>query len=256
MNTVNIKKLELNLMSDQLIFNREPFKYIVLDDFLNIESAEDIWKEYPKITDEWKDARGLHTQNKWALPLIEDGIAGEFMQEINSKEFIKYLFKLTNIPDLLPDPELSGAGYHQMTNGGFLDVHVDFNRLEGSSIMDRRLNLLVYFNKNWRQENGGYLELWDMEKKIMLEKICPKFNRCVIFETNEISYHGHPKPLNIGPCESRKSLSAYFYTKGRGDIDFVESHNTLYVNTESARGSVKIFFNGLRHLYRKLRDTL
>ncbi len=252
MKTIDFKRLESSLDTLQKEFDREPFKYIVIHDFLRSEAAETIANEFPEISSDWVDARGLHTQNKWTNPIVSSGVAAEFIQEVNSVEFLNYLSKLTGISDLLEDPNLNGAGYHQTTNGGFLNVHVDFNRLDDDDNMDRRLNLLVYFNKEWSECNGGYLELWDMHKKKRIENICPSFNCCVIFETNEVSYHGHPVPVNVPPGNSRKSLSVYYYTKGRNDIPYVQSHNTLYVNTESAKGLMKIFANGVRHFIRKL----
>ena len=252
MTIVNFEKFEEQLDLNKKIYNRKPFNYIVIDDFLNEKDAESILEEFPKITKKWKDARGLHTQNKWALPIVKESSAEKFMIEVNSERFRELLSQLTSIDNLRSDSDLQGAGYHQITNGGFLDVHVDFNRLESDPSMDRRLNLIVYFNKNWKQEMNGYLELWDMKRKIMIESICPKFNRCVIFETNEISFHGHPKPLNIDESNSRKSLSVYFYTKGRDDIEYVQSHNTIYKNTEATKGLIKVFYNGIKHAGRKV----
>jgi Rps23 Pro-64 3,4-dihydroxylase Tpa1-like proline 4-hydroxylase len=254
MNIINKEKLLNNLDSNENKFNsKKPFRYIILDNFLNIDFAENILVEFPIIDKKWKDSRGHNTQNKWALPIVDNGIASEFMAEISSKEFLDYLSKLTSIPNLIFDSNLSGAGYHQSTNGGFLNVHVDFNKLEnGNTLLDRRLNLIVYFNKNWTPEKGGYLELWDMKKYKMIENISPTFNRCAIFETNEISFHGHPKPLKINPNESRKSLSIYYYTKGRDDIIFTKPHNTIYTNTESLPGLFKTFKNGIKHFLRKI----
>jgi Rps23 Pro-64 3,4-dihydroxylase Tpa1-like proline 4-hydroxylase len=254
LNIINQKKLLEKLESHRVEFNsKKPFRYITIENFINSDYAEKILAEFPLITDKWKDARGHNTQNKWALPIIKDKIASDFMKEAKSNEFLNYLSKLTSIPDLIFDSDLSGAGYHQSTDGGFLNVHVDFNKLEtGNSILDRRLNLIVYFNKNWVQDNGGFLELWDMDKKLLIENISPSFNRCVIFETNEISFHGHPKPLKIGLDETRKSLSIYYYTKGRDDIERIDSHNTIYTNTESILGFLKTFNNGIKHFYRKI----
>ena len=257
MNIINTEKLLSNIESDQNKFNRQkPFRFIILDNFLNIDSAERILNEFPIIDKKWKDARGHNTQNKWALPIVKNKTASEFMIEIRSKEFLDYLSKLTLIPDLIFDSNLSGAGYHQSTNGGFLNVHVDFNKLDsGETILDRRLNLIVYFNKNWLSKKGGFLELWDMEKNYRIENISPIFNRCVIFETNEISFHGHPKPLNISSDESRKSLSIYYYTRGRDDISFTKAHNTIYTNTESLSGFFKTFKNGVKHFLRKINKS-
>ena len=253
MNIINQENLFLNLEKNIDEFNnKKPFRYIILDNFLNLDFAEGILDEFPLIDNKWTDARGHHTQNKWTLPIVKDRIAGDFIVEANSKEFLNYLSKLTSIPDLIPDSKVFGGGYHQSTSGGFLNIHVDFNKLANrNDLLDRRLNLIVFFNKNWIAEKGGYLELWDMEKKLRIENISPDFNRCVIFETNEISFHGHPKPLKINLNESRKSISIYYYTKGRNDIGYVDSHNTIYTNTESIQGSFKIFNNGLKHFFRK-----
>jgi len=257
MKIIDYKKLLSNLEIDKKKYNdSKPFKYIILDNFLNIDFAEGILDEFPVINEEWKDARGHNTQNKWALPIIQDKIASEFMIEAKSEEFLNYLAKITLIPNLIFDSGLSGAGYHQSTNGGFLNVHVDFNKLTNTSAtLDRRLNLIVYFNKKWSSEKGGFLELWDMQKNNRIENISPIFNRCVIFETNEISFHGHPKPLKVDSNESRKSLSIYYYTKGRNDISSSKSHNTIYINTESFQGFFKTFKNGIKHFFRKINKS-
>ena len=253
MKIINHEQLLINLDADKIEFNsKKHFRYIVLENFLNLNYAERILQEYPKINNEWKDGRSHHTQNKWTLPLIKNGVANELMAELSSKEFLVYLSELTLVPNIITDSDFAGAGYHQSTNGGFLNVHVDFNKLNSSNlILDRRLNLLVYFNKNWSSDKGGYLELWDMEKKLKIENISPSFNRCVIFETNEISFHGHPKPLKLNLNETRKSISVYYYTNGRDDIEAADSHNTIYTNTESVLGLFKSFNNGIKHFFRK-----
>ena len=37
--------------------------------------------------------------------------------------------------------------------------------------LDRRLNILIYLNHNWKDNNGGHLELWDKEMKNCEKKI-------------------------------------------------------------------------------------
>jgi hypothetical protein len=253
MKIINYKRLTSNIEQLKSEFNRRPYNYIIIDNFLHANVANEIFNEFPSIKTDWVDARGLHTQNKWTQPVVDSGIASDFFKEANSEEFLSFLSNLTGIPNLLRDPELNGAGYHQTTNGGFLNVHVDFNRINNNENMDRRLNMLVYFNKNWEDQNGGFLELWDMKKKTRIENIGPYFNRCVIFETNEISFHGHPVPVKLSNNDSRKSLSIYYYTKGRDDLSYIPTHNTLYVNTESLSGIGKILKNGAKHAIRKLK---
>ena len=148
---------------------------------------------------------------------------------------------------LIADPALSGGGLHQSMNGAFLNVHVDFN-IHPKTKLHRRLNILIYMNKDWKDEYEGHLELWEIndEHKNLLEKISPKFNRLVLFETNEISFHGHPKPLTIPLDVSRKSLATYYYTKTRPVSEIAGEHNTIYVNTEGVKGSVKRLKSGVR----------
>ncbi len=79
---------------------------------------------------------------------------------MNSAPVLQFLEALTGIEGLIPDPYFGGAGPHQILPGGFLKVHADFN-WHPMLKLDRRLNLLVYLNRDWREEYGGHLELWD-----------------------------------------------------------------------------------------------
>ena len=111
-----------------------------------------------------------------------------------------------------------------------------------------RLNVLIYMNKDWKEAYEGHLELWGLsdKKRTLLAKVAPSFNRCVIFETNEISYHGHPKPLKTPEGINRKSIATSCYTPGRPAGEAVSKHNTLYVNTEGAGGQVKRLQSGIK----------
>jgi hypothetical protein len=253
---INFKYLEQNLSRFSKEFCREPFRYLVIDNFLIPEIAEKILEEFPVIGDDWVDGSGLHSQKKWTQPIVNSGKANIFFHDIHSNRFVNFMSQITGISGIIGDPDLSGAGYHQTINGGFLNVHIDFNRLEHNYSYDRRINLIVYFNKDWSEENGGWLELWDMENNIMIENICPEFNRCVIFETNEVSYHGHPKPVKVDKNQSRKSLSVYYYTKGREDIPYIDTHNTMYRNTESITGVIRILGSGVKNLIKKVKAKI
>src|SRR5205823_97053 len=110
--------------------------------------------------------------------------------------------------------------------------------------LQRRLNLLVYLNKDWERGYEGNLELWDMNEKKRLADIAPLFNRAVLFETNEVSYHGHPHPLNCPQNMTRKSLAVYYYTPVTTQV--AEAHSTLYRQTTGARGYAKTFASGLQ----------
>src|SRR5438270_864536 len=79
---------------------------------------------------------------------------------LHSPAALSFVETLTGIRGLLPDPYFEGGGLHQIVSGGFLKVHADFNYHRKLNI-DRRLNLIVYLNKDWREEYNGHLELWD-----------------------------------------------------------------------------------------------
>ena len=80
--------------------------------------------------------------------------------------------------------------------------------------LDRRLNILIYLNHNWDENNGGQLELWNKEMKKCEKKILPVFNRMVIFSTTDFSYHGNPKKVQTLNNLSRKSIALYYYSNG------------------------------------------
>jgi hypothetical protein len=71
---------------------------------------------------------------------------------------------------------------------------------------------LIYFNKNWKPEWGGNIELWDKDVKVCHHSKSPIFNRCVVFVTNEVSYHG-VTAVKCPEGMARKSFAAYYYTK-------------------------------------------
>jgi Rps23 Pro-64 3,4-dihydroxylase Tpa1-like proline 4-hydroxylase len=252
-NIINFPQLEANkaALHDQFNGNK-PFRWLVMENFLTSEAAQAIYDEYPKVDQTWIDTNGLHQKNKWTKAAEPGSLAAAFYEEVNSPAFRSLLEEITEIQDVLPDSDLFGAGYHQILDGGFLDVHVDFNKHEGTGL-DRRMNLIVYLNPEWNDNFGGELELWDMDEKKELASIAPTFNRCVLFETNEISYHGHPKPLKTGGKTSRKSLSVYYYTEGRDDGHDVAWHNTRHVNTDGLAGNVKVLSNGVAETIRRLK---
>jgi hypothetical protein len=226
----------------------KPFRYLVFDNFLVPAKAEAILLEYPDIRQgEWNGTTYIHQKNKFTKTKFDSDTPHlqRIFDELNGTKFLDFLEKITGIPGLLGDPELFGGGLHQSVSGAFLNVHVDFN-LHEKTKYHRRMNAIIYMNKDWDETYNGYLELWDMKTKTQLENIAPLFNRLVIFETNEVSFHGHPKQLNTPKGVSRKSLAVYYYTKERPTSEIAAEHNTIYVNTEGGKGVFKILFSGIK----------
>lgn len=236
---------------------KKPFRYLVFENFFKPEAAEKIFKAYPVIEEgKWNGTTYLDQKNKFQLSRFEKrSLLDEVFSELNGPKFLDWLRDITEIEEpLIGDPDLFGGGLHQSVRGAFLNVHVDYN-IHPETKFHRRLNTLVYMNKDWKEIYEGHLELWDFTdgKKALLEKVAPTFNRCVIFETNEISYHGHPTPLNTPEGINRKSIATYYYSKNRPLHEIADDHNTLYVNTQGVKGKLKKIGSGIKALKERLK---
>jgi Rps23 Pro-64 3,4-dihydroxylase Tpa1-like proline 4-hydroxylase len=243
----------LNVSRDELrkrYQSKQPYRYLVFDNILNHDAANTIHASYPEINEGvWDGTTYLDQKNKFQKRNFEaNSPMQNVFDELNSEEFLQWLNYITEIEEpLISDPGLFGGGLHQSINGAFLNVHVDYN-VHPETKNHRRLNVLIYMNKNWKDVYEGQLELWEINesKQVILEKVAPIFNRCVIFETNEISFHGHPKPLNTPVGISRKSLATYYYTETRPLSEIADDHNTIYFNTEDGAGQMKRFKSGVK----------
>jgi hypothetical protein len=206
----------------------EPFPHVVIDDFLPPEALRTVADSFPKRGElDWhvfdnpsqkklafEDERHIGTGALWML------------YQLNSAGFMRFLERLTGIEGLIPDPYFVGGGLHQIERGGFLKIHADFNRHPRFNL-DRRINLLLFLNEDWREEYGGHLELWNADVTRCVRRILPIFNRCVIFNTTDTSFHGHPEPLACPQERTRKSLALYYYSNGRPEDETSGTHGTL-----------------------------
>jgi hypothetical protein len=206
-----------------------PFPHIVLDDLFDPELLREVLVEFDAMDrGKWR-ARDKDFDRKWATEDIQHfgPITRSFINQLNSGLFLNFLEGLTGIEGLISDPHLRGGGLHEIRREGALGVHADFNLYPRLNVW-RRLNLLLYLNENWDPAWGGALELWDRAGKQRVKSIAPIFNRVVVFDTSNYSYHGHPDPLLCPPDRSRKSIALYYYTalKPEGEID---PHTTIFL---------------------------
>jgi Rps23 Pro-64 3,4-dihydroxylase Tpa1-like proline 4-hydroxylase len=257
MEFIDFERLEKELVALKENFNsKKPFRYLCFENFFKTEMAEEILSHYPSIEDgKWDGTTYLDQKNKFQKTKFEENSTlDNVFKELNSTKFLKWLNELTDIEEeLIGDEELFGGGLHQSIKGAYLNVHVDYN-IHPKTKFHRRLNVLVYMNKDWKDEYEGHLELWDFQngKKDLLGRYAPTFNRCVIFETNEISYHGHPKALNTPAHINRKSIATYYYTKNRPAHEIAADHNTIYKNTEGINGQWKRFTAGVKAFWERI----
>ena len=213
--------------------NANPFPNIVIDDFFDEKFLNDVLNEFPNLSKK-QNSDSYVNQNEIKFA---DNLYSDFPKNIkllfdflNSNYFVGFLQKITNINEkLIIDEKLNGGGLHEIRKGGLLKIHSDFNRHPILNL-DRRLNVLVYLNKDWSEDYGGHLQLWDKEMQKCEKKILPIFNRMVVFSTTDHSNHGHPDPLNCPDKRSRKSVATYYYSDGRpsNEIDKMYIKNTTY----------------------------
>jgi len=211
----------------------QPFPHIVFDNFFDPALLELVLAEFPKPGDipwqKFDNAREIKLASAFETTF---GTATRlFLYHLNSATFLQFLSRVTGIEHLISDPRFSGGGLHQILPGGKLGIHADFNKHPDFAI-DRRLNLLLYLNKDWREEYGGHLELWDREMTGCKTKVLPVFNRVMIFGTTDYTYHGHPDPLRCPPGMTRKSLALYYFTNGRPAEEVSGEHSTLFQRRE------------------------
>jgi Rps23 Pro-64 3,4-dihydroxylase Tpa1-like proline 4-hydroxylase len=215
-----------------------PFPNIYFDDFLPTNVAEAVLRDFPEPKQlRWTEFADQN-QAKLAFDTAErlPSSIREVLYFFNSRPMLQFLEELTGIRGLIPDPYFMGGGLHQIKPGGFLEVHADFNRHKKLAL-DRRLNVLLYLNQNWKEEYGGHFELWNKDMTASVRKILPLFNRLAMFSTTSTSYHGHPTPLSCPPDRTRKSIAIYYYTNGRPEEEKRHGHDTLFQERDGAAKS-------------------
>ena len=214
----------------------QPFPHIALDNFLPLDVMDALHADFPQPdSDVWTKLPTDDQRGKWAAndeARVPGGLRN-LIAELNSSTFLKFLERMTGIEELIVDAKMSGGGLHRIERGGKLSVHLDFSHNPANKL-NRRLNLLLYFNKDWKEDYGGALELWhwgkDKADRRAEAKIYPIYNRCAIFSTSPKSWHGHPEPLASPEGLGRQSLAMYYFSNGRPAEEEVE-HNTLFRST-------------------------
>lgn len=220
----NLEQLNKNFI------NALPYEHIVIDNFLNDEYISNIEKEFPENYDDW-----FKYNNPLEVKYAYDNIRNlkkntEFLFYILSSPQVINLFrKITGINNLNYDEYLHGAGIHAHPRDGKLAIHLDYEKHPISG-KERRLNLILYLNKEWKEEWFGSTELWNQDVTECIFKSPIKFNSCLIFRTNDISWHGLPEPIQCPEGVFRKSLAYYYISplESKGSINKIGGQEDGY----------------------------
>lgn len=204
----------------------EPYHYICIDDFLPMAVVEHVREE--ALAQRRKEAQNASLQehlkaayNPDNLPAYSKAVFGA----LNSLAFLRFLEEMTGIQGLIPDPYFKGAGIHRTENGGYLGIHADFNHHKQMNL-ERRLNVLIYLNPDWKPEYGGAFEVWTSDMQTKVAGFPPMMNRMCCFSTSSDSYHGNPEPVNHPDGTPRLSIAMYYYTATWDETHV--AHSTLF----------------------------
>jgi hypothetical protein len=233
--------IEMGERGHEVYVGNAPFPHIVIDEFFESKAMSEVLTEVDAIDRSKRYAKFLDREtghNKFAFfPEVVGPNTAHLAQCLNSGPFLAYLEKLTGIPNLIADPSYFGGGVHWIENGGYLEVHADFNHLKNYNLA-RRINLLLYLNKDWKDEYNGHLELWDRSTMTKHKTVAPIFNRAVIFSTVKEALHGHPTPLSAPPGVARRSLALYYYTNTWEPAS--QAHTTLYYISQRHKVRIRV----------------
>jgi Rps23 Pro-64 3,4-dihydroxylase Tpa1-like proline 4-hydroxylase len=215
----------------------QPFRHVRIDDFFTPAFGRELSANFPPFDEKLAINEDGMVGNKAVHEKITDlGPAWRTLDElVASTGFRDLISAITGISELQYDPHYFGGGTHENRHGQGLDVHIDFN-LHPITRQHRRLNMIVYLNEEWQDGWGGSIQLhkdpYLSPDQDQVVSISPRFNRCVVFETNEHSWHGFPRvdlPEDRRSI-SRRSFALYYYTDSRPEEETGPEHSTIYVD--------------------------
>ena len=204
----------------------EPYHHICLDNFLPMDVINKVRADLDSLPDAGRsfDAAQERFKSQYNPDRLPD-YSRHLFQAFNSRAFILFLEEMTGIKGLIPDPYFVGAGIHKTLTGGHLDIHADFN-VHKQMRVERRLNILIYLNPEWKAEYGGSFEVWSKDMSTKMASFAPTENRMCCFSTGSDTFHGNPEPVNHPDGLPRQSIALYYYT-ATWDSSRVE-HSTLF----------------------------
>lgn len=192
--------------------NASPFPHISFDNFVPVEVLDEVLREFGKPDEHWTQWKHFNQKKQGLKDTSRMGpTTRALIAEMNGPRFAAFVEKLTGIGPLITDPTLDGGGIQETSRGGHLNLHTDFQAHTLDARLAREINFLVYLNRDWKDEYGGHLELWDPVTRTKQASIAPVFNRVALFHTTATSLHGYPDPLQCPAEMSRKSIALWYY---------------------------------------------
>ena len=230
----------------------QPYRHVLIDDFLDPFFARKLSENFPSLEQMKTKYNGINEKKAEHSDFTK--LSHEFStlkQILFDKEVLKLVEKITGIQGLQTIDDRFGFGLHQGGSGSFLDIHIDYN-LHPLQKKQRRVNLLIFLNEEWRENWGGLLQLWNADVTKCVTSILPVFNRCVLFECSSIAYHGY-NTIHCPPSLTRKSFYTYFFSDPEGEVNF---HDTVFKPLPHESRLKKIIVTGKEGLKNGIKRAL
>jgi Rps23 Pro-64 3,4-dihydroxylase Tpa1-like proline 4-hydroxylase len=240
MKYINISHLKKSILN---FSDATPFSHCVIDNFLNTKTAEDLENEFPEYTDpslfsyknSIEDKKVLNDWNKFPPTTYK------IFSELMSDEFVTIISELLGCK-IYVDHGLHGGGWHMHGPGGNLNPHLDYNIHPKLGLL-RKINIIIYLSSSLEESHGGHLGLWEHSSVEncpgqLVSEILPKFNRAVMFDTTQNSWHGISQPLTQPEGIYRKSLAIYYLTDPSPTTDSRE--RALFAPRENQKNNPEI----------------
>jgi hypothetical protein len=195
----------------------EPFSHIIIDNFFTDKTAAEIASSFPAHDDAaWTVSYDNPVEKKKACSHWDKFPAPIYsaLFYLCSQEFASILSQITSTYMIIPDYGLHGGGMHSHSRDGKLNIHKDYSLHPKLPLM-RNYNLIIYMTPDWNSSWGGGLEFWSHDEETGQPKECVteienKFNRAVLFDTTQNSWHGLPQELTCPENIARRSLATYY----------------------------------------------
>lgn len=234
----------------------EPFNHVIIDDFFTANTIQKLVEEFPSYdaTGVWNAHYNSPIENKKACNHWDKFPPATYatFHYLCSTDFAHIVGQITGHYDVQADVGLHGGGWHAHTQNGKLNIHLDYS-IHPKLQLQRKFNLIVYITPDWQKHWGGGLELWSHDDQSNTAAQCMtmvenKFNRAVLFDTTQNSWHGLPGDLSCPHSVMRQSLAVYYVTEppagisSRGKALFVphgaQAHDADILKLIQARGQV------------------
>lgn len=169
-----------------------PYRHAVIDGFLEDSLARAVASELPGAD----DARFTEGSEGVSICRAPESFGPAFARLdslLRSAEFIGWLESVCGVPGIRRNTEGSCGGLFRYEGESELDVHLDSNDVDVHCAQvghRRKVNLLLYLSPGWRTEWGGEFDLYANPSRPPERSVAPLFNRCVLFDSHDRSWHG------------------------------------------------------------------